>query len=146
MADFLASFRRTKVGNTKNNANPYPQIKNCAGENHSHAAVEFVFMMLSESCLSLLNERSKTCCICNCDIRKNLTVKLDACLLKAVHESGVAHVIKTACSVDTNDPESSELSLLISSVTVSIVTGLKYLLVSNLKELALMTPVTLCCL
>ena len=100
-------------------------------------------MLSAESSLCLLYERSEACCIRDCDVRKYLTVKLDACLLESVHESGIAHVVETACSIDTNDPKLSEVSLLVSSVTVSIVAGLENLLVSYLEKLALVAPVTL---
>ena len=100
-------------------------------------------LRLSESCLSLLYERCEACCIRDCDLGKNFTVELDAGLLKSVHEPGIAHVVETASGIDTNDPKPSEVSLLVSSVTVSIVAGLENLLISYLEKLALMAPVTL---
>ena len=87
------------------------------------APLKTVLKKLSaESSLCLLYKRRKACCICDRDIGKDLTIEFDAGLLKSVHEPGVAHIVETAGSVDTNDPKLPEISLLVSSVTVSIVT------------------------
>ncbi len=97
----------------------------------------------SESSLGLLCQSCEALRIRDSDIGKDLTVELDAGLLQSVHESGVRHTVQTASSVDTCDPELSEIPLLVSSVSVCVIAGLKDLLVSNLEKLALLAEITL---
>ena len=80
----------------------------------------------------------------NCDFRQHLAVQGDASLLAAVHELGVVDAVHLACSGNTSDPQLTELSLLLLSADVSIVTGLHDSLFCHLEVLALAAPVALC--
>ena len=99
--------------------------------------------LILKSSLSLLNDSSETSRVADSYLGKHLSVQVDACLVNAVHEAGVVDAVHLACSGDSCDPESSEISLLLLSADVSILTALHNSLLSHLKMLALRTEVAL---
>src|SRR5574344_1718000 len=96
--------------------------------------------------LRLFAKSCKSLRISNSDIRKNFTLKHNACLLESVHKTAIRKTIDACCRIDSLNPELSEFSLLVSTVTVSIVSRLHDLLVCHLEKLALMTEIALCSL
>ena len=99
-----------------------------------------------EGSLCLLYESCECSLILDSDLREHLSVEVDACSLEAAHELRVVDAVCLCLSIDTSDPELSELSLLLLSADVSVVTALHYGLLSHLEVLGLCAPVTLRCL
>ena len=60
----------------------------------------------------------------NRDIGEDLAVDLDIGLLQASDEAAVGHAIDAGRSVDTRDPQGTELTLADTTVTVSVLAGL----------------------
>ncbi len=68
-----------------------------------------LFYVLNKSCESLRSVFCKSC--------KDLSVYLDALICKHLDESAVLDLVNLECCVDASDPESSEIILLILSVS-----------------------------
>ena len=54
------------------------------------------------------------------EVGENFAVDLDAGLVDKPHELGVREILETGGSVDTLDPESAEIALLVLAVAVSV--------------------------
>ena len=73
------------------------------------------------SCLlSLCYDGLESLGIGHCEVSENLTVDLDTCLVKTTHELRVAHAFETGSGVDTLNPKSAEVALLVTTVTESV--------------------------
>mgnify|MGYP003528559783 FL=1 len=102
--------------------------------------------MKSDSCLCFSNQISESFLIGNCDLSKHLSIEFDSGFLQTVHKGGVVHTVYLALCGNTSDPQRSEISLLLLSADVCVVTALHYGLLSHLEVLGLGAPVTLSCL
>ena len=79
-----------------------------------------------ERCFCFFSKLCECCCIVHCQISKYLSVKVDTCLVKAVHKLAVRHTVVSCCCIDSGDPMTTEISLLQSSANVCIVQRLHY--------------------
>ena len=70
--------------------------------------------------LHLLDDGLESLGVVEGEVGKNLAVNLDARLVQLVHEHAVRHVIFTDGCVDTDDPQGSEVTLLVPSVAIRI--------------------------
>ena len=68
---------------------------------------------------------------------------LDGSLLQTVDETAVGQTVLTGSRVDTGDPQLTELTLLLTTVTVGILTGLGYRLLGNAVNTGTGTIITL---
>jgi len=78
----------------------------------------------SEAGLRLFGDRGKTGSIVHGNVCQHATVDFDRCLLQTVDETAVGKTVQTRGGVDTGDPESAELTLLLTAVTVGVLTRL----------------------
>ena len=72
-------------------------------------------------------------------LSQDLAVKLDTGNLQAVHELRVRDVVQASSSVDTSDPERTDLALLVAAITILILQGVLDLLFSMLVSCLLYT-------
>src|ERR1019366_7355887 len=56
------------------------------------------------------------------DVRQHLAVNLNVRLLQAIHEHTVGKTLFTRCRIDTRNPQSAELALLLATITIGILT------------------------
>ena len=68
--------------------------------------------------LYLVNNSLESFLIVNSEVSEHLTVNLDTSLVQCTHQLAVAHIIKTSSSVDTLDPQTTEVALLGLAVAV----------------------------
>src|SRR5574343_508138 len=81
--------------------------------------------------LGLLGERRKSGLVKHGQVGQNLTVHFDGSLLQAVHEAAVGQTNFAGSGVDTGDPQSTELTLALTTVTVGILPGLHHRLLGD---------------
>src|SRR5690606_11179443 len=62
---------------------------------------------------------------------QNLAVDLDGSLLQASDQTAVGQAVDACAGVDTGDPQSAELTLLLTAVTVGVLAGLDHRLLGN---------------
>src|SRR5512140_769059 len=77
------------------------------------------------------------------DIGQHLAVDIDCRLLQAVHEHAVAHALLASRRIDTGDPQGTELTLLLATVTVGILACLHHRLFGDAIYVLSATAVTL---
>lgn len=77
------------------------------------------------------------------EVSKNLAVDLDATLVQQTHQLRVAQTLEAGSSVDTLDPESAEVALLVTAVTVSVCETLLPSVLRNCPNILSCTIVTL---
>lgn len=70
--------------------------------------------------LHLLNDSLESLRIVDGEVSENFTINLDAGLVERAHEYRVAHTLQTSGSVDTLNPQSAEVALLVSTVTICV--------------------------
>ena len=99
-----------------------------------------------KSCLCGFAERSESFLVGNSDFSEHLAVEVNTGYLETMHESRIVHAVYLSLSGNTGDPQCAEISLLLLTADVCVVTALHYGLLSHLEVLALGAPVTLCCL
>src|SRR5471030_141975 len=78
---------------------------------------------LRQCCFRFLNQSGKYHFVEDCDVSQNLTVNFNRSFFQAVNEFAVRHVVLTSCCVDTRDPQLTELTFLLTTVTVSVLTS-----------------------
>ena len=78
--------------------------------------------------LDLLHDAGKSRLVMHSDIGQHFAVDLDGSLLQAIGELAVRQAASACTGVDTRDPQLTELTLLLATVTVSILTSLGYCL------------------
>ena len=66
-------------------------------------------------------------------VSKYFTINEDAGLTQTINKATVAKVVSPSCCVDTNDPQHPELSFTLTSISVGVLIGLHYRLVSYPK-------------
>ena len=70
--------------------------------------------------LNLVNDSLESLRVVYSEVSENLTVNLDTCLVQSTHQLAIAHVLKTRSSVDTLNPQCAEVTLLVTTVTISV--------------------------
>lgn len=104
-----------------------------------HLALVIIFIFLSQRCLCSLYQSGKAFSVVNSHLREHLSVDFDAGLLETVHELAVGDAVHSRCCVDSCDPESSEISLLILSADICRSEGSHNSRVSSSENLALLS-------
>ncbi|OEC40254.1 hypothetical protein A7D27_16475 [Pseudomonas sp. 1D4] len=89
---------------------------------------------LSQNGLSFLDNRSKRRFFVHCQIGQNLAVDLDGRFFQASDQTAVGQTVLTSTSVDTSDPQSAELTLALTAVTVGVLACLDYRLLGNAEH------------
>ncbi len=97
---------------------------------------------LSQGSLGLFYQQSKHGFIVNSQIGQDLTVDLDSSLLQTRNKAAVGQTVQTRTGVDTGNPQGTELTLTLTTVTVRVLTGLGYRLLSNAEHTTAGTVVT----
>lgn len=69
------------------------------------------------------------------DVCKDLTVDRDVTLLQAVHQLRIRCSVETGRRIDANDPERTECTLLVTTVTVCILQTLLDVVLGNCPNL-----------
>ena len=69
------------------------------------------FMHVFESLLGDLNKLGETGGIVHSQVSEHLAVDFDVLLLQTVDERGIAHTVQPGSSVDTGDPQATEIAL-----------------------------------
>ena len=72
------------------------------------------------SSLSLSYDSLESFRMIHCKVGEHLTVDLDTSLVQCTHQLRIRHTLETSGSVDTLDPQGTEVALLILTVTVSV--------------------------
>lgn len=93
--------------------------------------------------LYLLNDGLESVRVVDCEVSKNLTVDFNTILVESTHELAVAQVIETCSSIDTLNPQSTEVTLLITTVAISIGETLLISILRNGPDILTGTIVTL---
>src|SRR5690554_7163760 len=70
----------------------------------------------------------------HCKISQNLTVNFNSCFFQAVNEFAVRKTVNTCTSVNTCNPQLTELTFTLTTVTVSILTCFNNCLFSNTEN------------
>ena len=76
--------------------------------------------MCSSGLLSLCYDGLESLGVVDSEVSEHLAVDLDACLVETTHELAVAHTFEASSCVDTLNPESAEIALLVTTVTEGI--------------------------
>ena len=100
--------------------------------------------MLLQRGLGDLDELSESVGIGDGHVGENLAVELDAGLLEAVHEHGVRQAVDAGCSIDTGDPETTDVALLVATVAVLVLERVLDLLFSSTIGTRLRAIVAFC--
>ena len=82
----------------------------------------------------VLDERREGGWIGDGEFAEHLSVDLDALLVDLVHEIAVANAVLAAGGADSDDPELSEITLLLSAVAEGVLPRLHHLFVSALED------------
>ena len=67
-----------------------------------------------------VNDSLESCGIVESEVSKNFAVDFDTALVDQAHELAVREVFETRCSVDTLNPESAEVTLVVFTVAISV--------------------------
>lgn len=78
------------------------------------------YLMCSKSLLRLSDDSLESLGIVYSEVSENLAVDLDTSLVQTTHELRVRHTFETCSSIDTLNPESTESTLLVTTVTECI--------------------------
>src|SRR5690606_9605244 len=79
----------------------------------------------------------------HCQIGQNLAVDLDGRLSQASDQTAVGQTVLTSTSVDTSDPQSAELALALTAVTVGVLASLDHRLLGDAEHARTRTVVAL---
>ena len=75
---------------------------------------------LSFGLFYLLHDGLESLWIVNSEVSEDLAVDFDSCLVQSTHKCRVAHVLKTSGSVDTLNPQSAEVALLVATIAEGV--------------------------
>ena len=78
------------------------------------------FLLLDCFLLYLSNDSLESLWVVNSEVSEHLTVNLDTSLMESTHQCRVAHILQTCSSVDTLNPQCTESTFLITTVTVCV--------------------------
>ena len=79
------------------------------------AAVRFEILLTN-----LVADSLERCWIVHGEVSENLAVDFHTCFVDEAHKLAVRQPFKTGCSVDTLDPESTEIALFLLAVAVGV--------------------------
>ena len=80
-----------------------------------------LFLFVEIICLlHLIHDSLESLRIVYSEVSEHLTVDLNACLVESTHQSRVAHVLQTCSSINTLNPQRTEVALFVATVTISI--------------------------
>lgn len=102
--------------------------------------------LLWECGFRLGDHGAERCRVENRNFRKYLSVDLNAGKTKPLNELGVFDVVVAASGADSNNPKSTEIALLLTAVTKSVLSALHHLFVGDLKVAFLSAPIAFCSL
>lgn len=77
-------------------------------------------MSSDSSVFHFFNNSSKSSGVVESEVSENFAVDFDTALVDQAHELRVAEVVETSSSVDTLDPEGTEVALFVFAVAVCI--------------------------
>ena len=81
-------------------------------------------LLLFGDLFSLLDDFGERCWFVDCEIGEDFAVDLDVVLFHAIYELAVTEAVFACGIVDAGDPESAQVALAITTVTVGITQGL----------------------
>ena len=70
--------------------------------------------------LYLVNDGLESLRVVYSEVGKNLTVDFNTCLMQSTHQCRVAHIFQAGCSIDTLNPQRTEIAFLIAAITISV--------------------------
>ncbi len=79
-----------------------------------------LFFSSVKDLLYLLNDGFESLRVVYCEVGEHLTVYLDTSLAEFTHENRIAHTLETSSSIDTLNPQTAEIALLVAAVTICI--------------------------
>src|SRR5690606_24161280 len=88
------------------------------------------------------NQSRKRCFFIHGQISQHFTVNFNHGFFQAIDELAVRQTVQTGTGVDTRDPQLTELTLTLTTVTVSVLTGFDYGLFGNTEYTAASAIVT----
>ena len=86
---------------------------------HFHPFLYFLLFIILRL-LYLSYDSLESLRIVNSEVSEDLAVDLDTSLVECTHKCRIGHVLETSSSVDTLDPQCTEVALLVTAVTVSV--------------------------
>lgn len=98
--------------------------------------------MLRQCSFGFLDNRSKGTLLVYSQVSQNLTVDFDVGLFQTSNKAAVGQTVDTGSSVDTCNPQSAELTLTLTTVTVRILTSFDDSLFGYTEHTAASTVVT----
>ena len=99
---------------------------------------------LCASGAGLLDDNLECVHVRNRELAEHLSVDLNPTLRETVNQLGVLDIALGTRTADSGDPESSEISLLTSSVTEGVLPRLHDLFVGSTKDVFLTSPIAGC--
>src|SRR5690606_27900007 len=82
--------------------------------------------LCSQRIFCFLSNRSKRNCVMHSDVSKNATVNAYLSFFQARNHAAVLQTVLTCNRIDTCNPQSAELTFLLTTVTVCILTSFDY--------------------
>src|SRR5690606_4276817 len=92
--------------------------------------------------LGFFNQSRKRCFFIHGQVSQYFTVNFNHGFFQAIDELAVRQTVQTCAGVDTRDPQLTELTLTLTTVAVSILTGFNNGLLGNTEYTAASTVVT----
>src|SRR5690606_25171455 len=86
---------------------------------------------LSQASLCFFDNRSKRRFFVHSQFGQNFTVDFDGRFFQASDQTAVGQTVDTSTSIDTSDPQSTELTLALLAVTIGVLTCLDDRLLGN---------------
>ena len=80
----------------------------------------YLMISLQDILLNLLDDSLESGLVVHGEVSEDLAVDLDASLVQQTHQLRVAQTLEAGSSVDTLDPESAEVALLVTAVTEGV--------------------------
>ena len=80
----------------------------------------YLMISLQDILLNLLDDSLESGLVVHGEVSEDLAVDLDATLVQQTHQLRVAQTLEAGSSVDTLDPESAEVALLVTAVTEGV--------------------------
>src|SRR6056300_1246904 len=114
----------------------------CVDLSTSHSSQRGGQKVLGQCCFSFLNNSAKRCLLMNSQISQYFTVDLNVSLFQTSDQTAVREAVNAACCVDTRNPQSTELTLTLTTVAVSVLTCFDDSLFGNSEYTATSAVVT----
>jgi hypothetical protein len=78
----------------------------------------------------------------DCKVCQHFPIDADLFLVETIDQTRIGDIVQTCSGIDSSDPQSAELALLRSSVSVRVRAGLIDVMLRNGMDLAASTPVS----